>query len=52
MNCAVNLTRNGEPVYFVYTFDDGPNALDSAHGLWELVRTQVNDVRNGARRTY
>jgi hypothetical protein len=46
------LTRDGEPVCFVCALDDASDALDGTHELCELVRVQVGDARDGARRTH
>ena len=50
--CVPYLTRDGESVCLVCALDDASNALDGAHELCELVRVQVCDARDRARRTH
>lgn len=47
-----HLTRNGEPIRLVCALDDAADALDGAHELRELVRAEVGEARDGARRAH
>jgi hypothetical protein len=47
-----HLTRNGEPIRLVCALDDAADALDGAHELRELVRAEVGEAWDGARRAY
>jgi len=47
-----HLTRKGEPIRLVCALDDAPDALDGAHELRELVRAEVGEAWDGARRAH
>lgn len=48
----IYLTCDGETVRFICALNDTSDALHGMHDLCELVRAQVRETRNGARRTY